>query len=212
MRVSAQEQTQDSAKPSTADKPAADPSSPQTTASPVKTAEKARKVFTNDDIKSSPYASFGGLFYVNTGSINDCDLNCFEQTRAFAQVDPNKNPDWRRDALQQIELVRSDSEWQAYLRDLYGAHGKICQINFDKADELRRSGSSRNLGPLEIAITEKYDAKTKIAEAELASDQDRQNFLQKKFRDKPYAFSFAILQALRIRGGFCSQGRVIYAQ
>lgn len=130
---------------------------PATVADAPRPAAKPKKVITNDDIKSSPYSGFGGLFYTNSGSINDCDANCFDQVRAFAQVDAEKNPNWRRDVLHELELVRSDSEWQAYLHDLYDAHRKVCQVTFDKTDEMRTSGTTRNLGPQEIAITEKYN-------------------------------------------------------
>jgi hypothetical protein len=149
---------------------------------------------------------------VNTGSINDCDANCFDQVRTFARIDSEKNPNWRRELLQQIESVRSDSEWQSYLRDLYGVHGKVCQLGFDKSDELRRSGSTRNLGPLEIAISEKYDAKIKTTQSEISSEVARQPYIQKKFAEKPYADAFATVQSMRMRSGFCSQARVIYAQ
>jgi hypothetical protein len=101
---------------------------------------------TNDHMKSSPFAGFGGLFYTNSGSINDCDANCFDQVRLFAQVNADQNSDWRRDVLKQLELVRSDGEWQAYLHELYDVHNKVRQLTFDKADELRRSENTRNLG------------------------------------------------------------------
>ncbi len=81
-----------------------------------------------------------------------------------ALVNSDTNPNWRREVLWQLELVRSDGEWQAYLHDVYAAHNKVCQVTFDKQDELRRSGSSfRNLGPQQIAITEKYDRQSKAA-------------------------------------------------
>ena len=91
----------------------------------------------------------------NSGSINECEADCFDQVRAFAQVDAEKNPNWRRDVLQQLELVRSDSEWQAYLHHWYVAHRKVCQVTFDKTVGMRMSGNTGNLGPQEIAITEK---------------------------------------------------------
>ncbi len=64
--------------------------------------DHAEKVITNDDISGSSFASFGGLFYFNTGAINDCDANCFDQVRLFAnRFDVEKNPNWRREVLQQ---------------------------------------------------------------------------------------------------------------
>jgi hypothetical protein len=95
---------------------------------------------------------------------------------------------------------------------LYDAHNKVCQVTFDKQDEFRRSGNMRNMGPQEIAISEKYDAKMKAAEAVVASVVALQSAVLKKFTDKPYAKSFGTLQGLRVQGGFCSQARVIYVQ
>jgi hypothetical protein len=187
----------------TAAAPAADAAKPAT---------KPKHVITNDDIKSSPYASFGGLFYTSSGSINDCNASCFDQVRNMAFVNTEDHPNWRRDVLREIEIVRSDSEWQAYMRDMYAPHGKVCQVTFDKADEMRRSGNTRNLGPQEIAITEKYDRQMQAAQADLDAAVARQSVLQKKFADKPYANAFATVQGTRMMGGFCSQARVIYPQ
>jgi hypothetical protein len=212
--VTAAEGQQLEDKRAAADQPTADsaPQTPATAAEAVKPPAKPKRVITNDDIKSSPYSGFGGLFYTNSGSINDCDANCFDQVRAFAQVDAEHNPNWRRDVLHQLELVRSDSEWQTYLHDLYDAHRKVCQVTFDKMDEMRTSGNTRNLGPQEIAITEKYDVQMKTAQGDLSAAVARQFMLQKKFADKPYANSFATIQGTRMQGGFCSQARVIYAR
>lgn len=171
---------------------------------------RAKHVITNDDIKPSPYANFGGLFYFSTGSINDCDSACSDQVRAMATFNSDKNPNWRTQVLRELEQVRSNSEWQTYLRALYGAHNKICQLTFDKQDELRRSGNSRNVGPTEIAIAEKYEDQTKAAQNELNTEVARQSVEQKKFAEKPYANAFASLQGTRMMGGFCSQAKVIY--
>lgn len=209
--AASQEQQQDDKKPP-ADKPAGVGSSQalSTSAAPAKPADKPKKVITNDDIKSSPFEGFGGLFYTNSGPINDCDSGCFDQVHMLGGGYSDKSPDWRRDVLEQLDLVRSDGEWQAYLHDLYDAHRKICQLTFDKADELKRAGNTRNLGPQEIAITEKYELKANAAQAELSAAVARQTTLQKKFAAKPYANSFATLQGTRMQGGYCTQARVIY--
>jgi hypothetical protein len=172
------------------------------------TANQPKKGITTDDIKSSPFTGFGEVFYTNTGSINDCDANCFEQVHMMAHVTGEKNATWRRDVLEQLDAVRSDSEWQTYLHELYDAHRRVCQVTFDKLDELRRSGNARNMGPQEIAISEKYDAQMNSAQAELNAAVAR----QRKFAAKPYANSFAMVQGMRMQGGFCSQARVIYPQ
>ena len=210
LMAAAQEQQQEDKKVR-ADKPVAigAAQAPATAATP---AVKPKRVITNDDIKSSPFAGFGGLFYTNSGSINDCDANCFDQLRMFAQANANKSSDWRREVLKQLDHVRSDGEWQAYLHELYDAHNRVCRLTFDKADELKRSGNTRNLGPQEIAITEKYDLQMKAAQAELSAAVARQSALQRKFADKPFANSFATVQGTRMQSGFCSQARVIFLQ
>jgi hypothetical protein len=218
MSLPAQEQQQQEQKPlvdKTAADGAAQASTTPATATPAAAnpASKPRHVITNDDIKPSPYGSFGGLFYMSAGSINDCDAGCFDQIRGMAMVNSDTNPNWRRDVLRQLDLVRSDAEWQAYLHDLYRAHNKLCQLTFDKQDELRRSGGSfRNLGPQQIAITEKYDEQTKAAQGDLSAQVARQQLIQMKFAAKPYANGFATIQGTRMMGGFCSQAKVIYPE
>jgi hypothetical protein len=208
----AQEQQQNQKPP--ADKTTADGATQTPTiAATGEPASKPKHVITNDDIKPSPYGPFGGLFYMNSGSINDCDASCFDQIHAMAMFNSEANPNWRREVLRQLDLVRSDAEWQAYLHDLYGAHNKLCQLTFDKQDELRRSGGSfRNLGPQQIAITEKYDAQTKAAQNDLSARVALQPQIQKKFAEKPSANAFATIQGTRMASGFCSQAKVIYPE
>jgi hypothetical protein len=118
----AQEQQQQDQKPPT-DKSTTDGAAQAPTdAATGKPTSKPKHVITNDDIKPSPYAGFGGLFYMSAGSINDCDAGCFDQVRVMAMVSSETNLNWRREVLRQLELVRSDGEWQAYLHELYGAH------------------------------------------------------------------------------------------
>jgi hypothetical protein len=207
----AQERQQQNQQPPT-DKTTADGTAQEsTTVATGKPATKPRHVITNDDIKPSPYSGFGGLFYMSVGSINDCDASCFDQVRVMAMVGSETNPNWRREVLRQLDLVRSDGEWQAYLHELYGAHNKLCQLTFDKQDELRRSGGSfRNLGPQQIAITERYDEETKAAQDDLSARVERRPQIQKKFADRPYANAFATIQGMRMTSGFCSQAKVIY--
>jgi len=208
--VAAQEQQQQQEQRPPGEKSAVDSAAQ---ASAAKAASKPRHVITNDDIKPSNDSGFGGVFYTSAGSINDCDAGCFDQVRGMAMVRNETNPNWREDVLRQLEMVRSDGEWQAYLHDMYITHNKVCQLGFDKQDELRRSGASfRNLGPQQIAITEKYDERTKAAQDELAGQVARQQGVQRKFADRPYANAFASIQGTRMMGGFCSQARVIYPE
>jgi hypothetical protein len=70
----------------------------------------------------------------------------------------------------------------------------------------------RNMGPQEIAITEKYEKKIKGEQDNLAELLARQAEMQKRFADKPYANSFATLQGNRKLTGYCSKARMIYPQ
>jgi len=175
-------------------------------------AAKAKHIITNDDIKPSASSGFGGIFYTSSGMINDCNSMCFDQLRPAGQSGREESLHWRQEVLKQIDLVRSDSEWQAYLHQLYDAHSKICQITLDQQQELRTAGYSRDLGPREIAIDEKYDQKSKDANNELSALVGQQMAHLTKFRDRPYAYSFGAMQMMRMHGGFCSASRVIYAQ
>jgi hypothetical protein len=211
--LAAQEQQQQGQTPA-ADKSAADGAAQASaTATPAKPPSKPRHVITNDDLKSSSDSGFGGLFYTSAGHINDCDASCFDQVRGMAALKPETNPNWREDVLRQLDMLRSDGEWQAYLHDLYRAHNKICRLTFDKQDELRRSGGSfRDLGPQQIAITEKYDQQMTAAQDDLSAEVARQPQVQRKFVDKPYANAFASIQGTRMMSGFCTQARVIYPE
>ncbi len=201
----AQEQQQQDQKPPADKTPADGAPQPSTTASTGKPASKPRHVITDDDIKPSADSGFGGLFYTSAGRINDCDANCFDRVHAMAMVNSQANPIWREEVLRQLDVVRSDGEWQAYLHDMFRAHNKVCQLTFDKQDELRRSGGSlRDLGPQQIAITEKYDERTKAAQDELSAQVARQQPIQRKFAEKPYANAFATIQGTRMAGGFCT--------
>lgn len=52
----------------------------------------------------------------------------------------------------------------------------------------------------------------KAAQNVLSAQVARQQQIQKKFADKPYANAFATIQGTRMMGGFCSQAKVIYPE
>lgn len=81
------------------------------TPDPDKTANKPKKVYTNDDLKGSGANDNFGTSSAGFEHVNDCNASCFDQVRAMAQVDTIANPNWRRDLLDAIELVRNDGEW-----------------------------------------------------------------------------------------------------
>jgi hypothetical protein len=107
--------------------------------------------------------------------------------------------------LQAIDRVRSDVEWQTYLRELYNVHLKFCQLGDEKREELNRDADPHNVTPREIAIDDKYDAKFKEVQATLQTLYYRQADLQKRFGANPFAFQFSIVQTSRIQNANCAQ-------
>ena len=180
--------------------------SQQPPATPARPTDKPKKVITNDDLK----APAGGGFGFSPGDfsqINNCDRNCFEQVRQLARVYPGANPNWKRDLLQAIDLVRKDNEWQKYLHDLYDLHLRFCQLADEKRDELAKYADPNNVTPREIAIDDKYDAKFKEAQAALQALTGNQATLQRKFGVNPLAYQFTNVQISRIQNANCAPQR-----
>ena len=146
-------------------------------AGPEKPATKPRKIYTNDDMKGSG-EDYSGSMPPGMDQINDCNTNCFEQIRAYSQIDTNANPNWRHDALSAVELVRSDAEWQRFLRDFYSAQYRLCLLNSDRRVDMARTSDPHNVTPQEIAVAEKYDVKQKQVQAELQALRNRQTVLR----------------------------------
>lgn len=207
-----QRQQQQDAKPAPAEKPPADAAqqAPATPAAPAKPADKPKKVITNDDLKSYGDGGSTGGFLTGFGPINDCNKSCFDQVRMFARVDAAENPNWKREALDGIDWVRRDTEWQRYLRDVYDVRRKGCQLASDKMQELARFADPRNVTPQEIAIDEKYDGKIKAAQAELETVRARQDALLKRFAANPYALQFATVQGMRLTSIYCPPITIFY--
>jgi hypothetical protein len=141
------------------------------------------------------------------GEVNDCDRYCFENVRQMARVPTGSNPNWKRDLLQAIDRVRSDAEWQSYLRALYDVHMKFCQLGDEKREELDRYADPHNVTPREIAIDDKYDAKFKGVQVTLHTLYYRQAELQRRFGANPFALQFSIVQASRIQNANCAAQR-----
>ena len=120
--------------------------------------EKPRRVITNDDLKGGGGSGFSPMEF---SEINDCDRYCFENVRQLARASTSSNPNWKRDLLQAIDRIRSDAEWQTYLRELYDVHLKFCQLGDEKREEPSRDADPHNVTRREIAIHDKYDAKFK---------------------------------------------------
>jgi hypothetical protein len=213
--IPAPEQQQQEPKPSpTEQKPSDTPQQQPTAASPApavpatlppaKPPDKPRRVITNDDLKGGGGSGFSPMEF---SEINDCDRYCFENVRQLARVPTGSNPNWKRDLLQAIDRVRSDAEWQTYLRALYDVHVKFCQLGDEKREELNREADPHNVTPREIAIDDKYDAKFKEVQARLQTLYYRQADLQRRFGANPFSFQFSIVQTSRIQNANCAQQR-----
>ncbi len=156
---------------------------------------KPHKIYTNDDLKGSgSNDNFGGSMPPGLDHINDCNTMCFDQIKAFSQVNTNSNPNWRHDALEAVELVRNDGEWQRYLRDFYSAQYRLCLLNYDRNKDMARTADPSNVTPQEIAVAEKYDVKLKEVQTELQTLRVRGAATQRKFITNRMAYQFAMLQ------------------
>jgi hypothetical protein len=197
------------AKPSSPEKPTSDPAqqpsvTPPVTVAltpPVKTADKPKKVITNDDLKGGAPGS--GFSAADFSMINNCNRACFEQVRQQAHIIPSTSPNWKHELLQAVEQVRKDDDWQKYLRDLYEVRLKFCSLGNEKRDELARYTDPNNVTPRELAIDEKYDAKFIAAQNELRALDAREAALQRKYAGSSLAYQFMMIQASRIQSANC---------
>jgi hypothetical protein len=82
------------------------------------------------DLKGGGGSGFSPMEF---SEINECDRYCLENARQLARVPTGSNPNWKRDLLQAIDRVRSDAEWQTYLRELYNVHLRFCQLGDESA-------------------------------------------------------------------------------
>lgn len=158
------------------------------------------KVYTNENLPSAS----GDSGAMDFSTINACDRRCFEQVRTLAHVSPAANPNWKRDLLRALDPVRMDPEWQQYLRDIYEAHLRFCQIGEEKRDELARVADPNNVTPGELNVDDKYDAKFRKAQASLETLSLRQRPLQAKFALNNFSLQFSQLQVSRIQNVPCA--------
>lgn len=167
---------------------------------PRNAAKPHAKVYTNENLPSAA----DGSVAMDFSTINDCDRNCFEQVRTLAHVSPAANPDWKRDLLRALDPVRKDPEWQQYLRDVYEAHLRFCQISDEKREELARVADPSNVTARELNVDDKYDAKFRQAQASLQTLYLRQRPLQQKFAFSSFSLQFSQLQVSRIQSASCA--------
>jgi hypothetical protein len=158
-----------------------------------KLASKPKKIYTNDDLHGGSGDDYGSL-PPGFDPINDCNTACFDRIRTFAQVDTNANPNWRHDALAAVDLIRSDTEWQRFLRDFYNAQYRLCMLGNDQRTDMARTADPHNVTPQEIVVAEKYDAKLKELQAELQALRVRGSGLQRKYVSNRMAYQFTVLQ------------------
>jgi hypothetical protein len=160
-------------------------------------------VYTNDNLPASR-DDFNG---VDFSTINDCNHQCFEQVRLLAHVSPASNPNWKRDLLQALDPVRKDSEWQGYLRQVYDAHLRFCQLGEEKREELARVADPENVTARELNVDDKFDARFREAQTSLQTLYLQQRPLQQKFAVNNFSLQFSQLQISRVQTAPCAQPR-----
>ena len=199
-------------KPAPADTPASTPAQTPVASDtkpqgvPEKPATPKKKVYTNDNLPKGAPGDFSGMDF---SEINNCDRNCFEQVRQLAHINTSANPNWKRDQLRALDTVRTDAQWQQYLRDLFDMHLRFCALGAEKRDELAKVADPNNVTPRELAVDDKYDAKFKQAQASLEVLTSRQRGLQQTFAINPSSLQFSQLQVSRIQNAPCSAQRYV---
>jgi len=190
-------------KAASAQAPAQPPASPDALpqSEPAKALSPHKKVYTNDNLPTAGPDAFNGDF----SEINACDRNCFEQVRQLARVAAAASPNWKRDLLRSLDLVRKDAEWQQYLRDLYDARMRFCALGEEKREELAQVADPRNVTQRELAVEEKYDSKFKQAQSSLQNLYTRQRALQQDFASDAFSLQFSQLQVSRVQNAPCPQ-------
>jgi hypothetical protein len=133
---------------------------PETT----KSALKAHKVITNDDLKGIGQAPGYGSSEIDLSAINDCDRNCFERIRMSRGAVIDANGEWKHDLLQGIEKLSSDAKWQGDLLQIARIKGKFCDLGMEKNDALANTANPRNVTAEELRIDEEFDRKFKAAQ------------------------------------------------
>ncbi len=127
-------------------------------------AAKPKKVYTEDDFKSS-----GGTTTPNGdldfSKINSCDDSCFAEMQRGGVLNSDEYSHWRETALQAINNIKADSDWQATLHEYARYHAKFCALERERDKAIKPGATQREQG----SIQEDYNRKKRALGDEMRS-------------------------------------------
>lgn len=133
--------------------------SPAPTTPPAKPAAKPHKVYTNDDFDSLPDESQFAQRGILLDQLNDCDRKCFEQVGRSAGATTSNPAKWKETLFDSIEKVKADQPWQDLLRQMIKIQAQTCDLQGQKAVDMRRLADPNNVTPNELAVDREYAPK-----------------------------------------------------
>lgn len=162
---------------------------------------KPKKVYTDDDLKSSGRDTVpGGEF--DLSKINECDDKCFAEMQQGAILNSEEYAHWRETANQAIDNLKSDEEWQATLREYARYHMKFCALEGER-DQAIKQGTAQHPG---ASIQDDYKRKQAALGDEMRSNIHSRRLdgsLMGKGPLKYYELRFAEHQSHSILGAPC---------
>lgn len=140
--------------------------------------------------------------------IYDCDVNCYNQVRASANVYPLSDLSWMRELHDGIEKLQDDGKWRAFLVSLVDIRERYCKLAQEESSALRRIDNEQNVTNEQINIREEYNRKVAELSQESAAAYNRAGLLQAGY--SPLVRSFMQLQEQRISGTGCRNAGPYY--
>jgi hypothetical protein len=139
-------------------KPVSASSSP---AKPVPAAKPRPKphVYTNDDFDSLPSTASFTKGPELLDQVNECDRDCFEQVGREAGATGRAPATWKQALLDAVERVKGDVPWQELLRNMIDIQAQTCELEGEKAQDMREHADPNNVTPNELAIDRDYEPK-----------------------------------------------------
>jgi hypothetical protein len=139
-------------------KPAPANSSPAKPASAAKPRPKPH-VYTNDDFDSLPSTANFTQGPELLDQVNECDRDCFDQVGREAGATGRAPATWKQALLDAVERVKGDVPWQELLRNMIDVQAQTCELEGEKAQDMREHADPNNVTPNELAIDRDYQPK-----------------------------------------------------
>ncbi|HKW87674.1 MAG TPA: hypothetical protein VJN21_02855 [Candidatus Acidoferrales bacterium] len=118
---------------------------------------------------------------VDLSTIYDCDVNCYNQARQYANVYPAQDLKWMRELHDGIDKLQNDGKWRAHLVNLADLKTRYCKLAAEQASELYRVDNEQNVTDEQINIREEYNRKTAELGQEFQAEYARAGLLEGQY-------------------------------